>query len=197
MIFKIKRKELQVGTYSVLALVGGISKGSNNKKLYRAVLELRPKELEFESFDISQLPFFSQDIENDPPEVVKKLKEAIKTHSAILFVTPEYNRSMPGVLKNAIDWGSRPFGKGVWDRKITAVMGTSTGNTGAMSAQLQLRQTLLYLNTYVMGQPEFYSNANKMFDKEGRLVDEKSKEHIEKFLQTLVGWIKEHSHRNS
>ncbi len=175
--------------FNILGLVGGISKNSLNKKLFKAAQDLAPDNLKLTDFDISRLPFFNQDIENDPPQSVNELRTAIKESDAILLVTPEYNRSVPGVLKNAIDWGSRPYGHSVWDQKITAVMGASVGNIGTFGAQHHLRQTLAYLNTKTMGQPEFYLNASKAFDDDGKLKDPAIKELIEKYMHSFTRWI--------
>ncbi|MNK07793.1 NADPH azoreductase [compost metagenome] len=177
----------------ILAIVGGISKESINKKLFYAVRSLAPKNMVLEDFDISQLPFFSQDLENDPPEVARKFKERIKEADAVLFITPEYNRSFPGVLKNAIDWGSRPYGQNLWDKKVAGVMGASIGNIGTFGAQHHLRQILAYLNMKTMGQPEFYLNASKCFDGKGQLADEKVKELIQGYWKAFVAWQKDNS----
>jgi chromate reductase len=174
----------------VLCLVGGISKGSLNKRLYRAVKELAPKDLEISDFDISQLPFFSQDIENDAPAVVKDLKKQITEADIVLFVTPEYNHSIPGVLKNAIDWGSRPYPQNSWKDKPAGIIGTSSGATGTYGAQHHLRQVLSALGMFTLPLPEFMMNGSKAFDSEGKLTDEKSKEFLLKYLTAFDAWGK-------
>lgn len=173
----------------ILAMVGGISKNSINKKLFVAMKHHAPLGVKLEYFDISELPFFSQDIEHEPPRKVKEFKELITQSDAVLFITPEYNRSIPGVLKNAIDWASRPYGENLWDKLPAGVMGCSVGNTGTLGSQQHLRQVLGYLNMAVMGQPEFYLNASHVFDEHGTLVDTKTKEHIEKYWDSFVHWI--------
>ena len=173
----------------ILVLIGGISKDSLNQKLFHAVKDLAPKEFSLESFDISQLPFFSQDLEDDHPQKVRDLKGKIEAAQAILFITPEYNRSFPGVLKNAIDWGSRPYGKNSFAHKPAAIMGASAGNIGTFGAQHHLRQVLSCLNLNTMNQPEFYANASKAFDEKGALIDEKAKGLIQKFLTAFQSWI--------
>ncbi len=173
----------------ILALVGGISKGSINKKLFSAVQNLASQKMKFENFEISGLPFFSQDLEMDPPKIVLDFKAKIMSSQAILFVSPEYNRSFPGVLKNAMDWGSRPYGKNSWEHKPTGIMGASIGNIGTFGAQSHLRQVVSYLNMPLMAQPEFYLNASKAFDEGGKLVDEKTKEFILKYLNAFEAWI--------
>jgi chromate reductase len=174
----------------ILILVGGISRDSLNKKLFNAVQEMAPKAFETMSFDISKIPFFSQDIENDPPDVVTEFKELIRDSDAVLFITPEYNRSFPGVLKNAIDWGSRPYGQNLWDKKPAGVMGATISSVGTFGAQHHLRQVLAYLNLSVMGQPEFYFTNRNSFDDSGRLQDKKTREHIENYWEALTEWIK-------
>lgn len=170
----------------VLALVGGISRDSLNKKLFRAMKEHAPKGFELEAFDISLLPFFSQDIEKDAPDVVHDLKKRIEECDLVLLITPEYNRSMPGVLKNAIDWGSRPPNSNSWEHKKGAIVGASSGNIGTFGAQSHLRQVMAHLNVQMMCQPEFYLNGSKAFDENGKLVEERTKEFIGKFWKAFA-----------
>jgi NAD(P)H-dependent FMN reductase len=174
----------------ILTLVGGISRDSLNKKLFNAVKDLAPKEYEITSFDISKIPFFSQDIENDPPDIVTEFKELIRESDAALFITPEYNRSFPGVLKNAIDWGSRPYGQNLWDKKPAGVMGATISSVGTFGAQHHLRQVLAYLNLSVMGQPEFYFTNKNSFDESGKLQDEKTRGFIRDYWEAFSEWIK-------
>ncbi len=169
-------------TFRVFTLIGGISRDSLNKRFYNAIEELRPEGFEFETFDISKLPFYSQDLENDPPDIVTEFKDKIREADGILFITPEYNRSLPGVLKNAIDWGSRPYGMSLWDKKTAAVIGASPGNIGTFGAQHHLRQILAYLNMHVLAQPEFYFNATAAFDENNVLVNEKTKHLLTKYF---------------
>jgi NAD(P)H-dependent FMN reductase len=166
----------------ILALVGGISRNSLNKRFYNSILELSPAGFSFETFDISKLPFYSQDLEMDPPDIVSEYKDKIREAQAVLLISPEYNRSFPGVLKNAIDWGSRPYGMNLWEKKPAAVMGASAGNIGTFGAQHHLRQVMAYLNMYVMGQPEFYFNGSEAFDGKGKLINEKTKQLLTKYF---------------
>ncbi|MGE0207460.1 MAG: NADPH-dependent FMN reductase [Candidatus Babeliales bacterium] len=175
----------------ILTLVGGISINSINKKLYKNILQLDHQDMNLESFDISKLPYFSQDIENEPPDIVEEFKDEIRNCDATLFITPEYNRSFPGVLKNAIDWGSRPYGKNLWDKKIAAIMGASIGNIGTFGAQHHLRQVFAYLNMYVMPQPEFYFNYTQALDSVGNFTKE-ANEIIQNFLNSFQDWIDYH-----
>ena len=168
-----------------LTLIGGISRDSLNKRFFSAIQQLEIDAFEFNVFDISRLPFFSQDLENDPPDYVTGYKERIRECDALLIVTPEYNRSVPGVLKNAIDWGSRPYGQNLWDKKPAAIMGASIGNIGTFGAQHHLRQMFAYLNMHVMGQPEFYFNASNAFDEGGKLANESTIEFVKKFFDAF------------
>lgn len=173
----------------ILGIVGGISKGSLNKKLFKAVQKLKPEGLDLEDFDISQLPFFSQDLEKDAPSIVLDFKKKIQEADAILIVTPEYNHSVPGVLKNAIDWASRPPGQSVWANKWTGIMGASAGNSGTYGAQQHLRLILSTLDVRVMRKPEFLMNGSKAFDDNGNLIDAKSEEFIKKYWTAFSAWI--------
>lgn len=174
----------------VLVMKGGISQDSLNKKLFAAMKKLAPQGVELTDYPLEKLPFFSQDLEGDLPEPVLEFKKMVKGADAVLFITPEYNRSIPGVLKNAIDWASRPYGKSEWDKKPAAVMGASVGNIGTFGAQHHLRQVLAYLNMPTMGQPEFYLNASKSFDEKGQLSDAKTQEHIEKYWKSFFEFAK-------
>jgi chromate reductase len=169
--------------------VGGISRGSLNKKFFHSLEILSPEGFDFETFDISRLPFYSQDLENDPPDIVSEFKEKIREAEAVLFITPEYNRSFPGVLKNAIDWGSRPYGMNLWQKKPVAVTGASPGNIGTFGAQHHLRQVFAYLDMLVMGQPEFYFNAHNGFNDKGELANASTKTFAEKFFKTFREFI--------
>lgn len=176
-------------TPRILTLVGGISQGSINKKLFQVVQELAGDEVEFMLPQIAKLPFFSQDLENDPPDLVTAYKDQIRHADAVLFVTPEYNRSLPGVLKNAIDWGSRPYGQNLWERMPAGIMGASVGNIGTFGAQHHLRQILSYLNMLVMNQPEFYLNFSKGFDENGKLSNQHTREFIQHYWNSFLEWV--------
>ncbi|WPU66969.1 NADPH-dependent FMN reductase [Peredibacter starrii] len=173
-----------------LTLVGGISRNSLNKKYFRSIQELSIPHFEFETFDISKLPFFSQDLEMDPPDIVSEFKDLIREAQAVLFISPEYNRSFPGVLKNAIDWGSRPYGQNLWNRKPAALLGASPGAIGTFGAQHHLRQVMAYLNMSVLGQPEMYFNASHAFDEQDRLTNEKTKELLLQYFAAFEEWIR-------
>lgn len=174
-------------TLNVLTLIGGISENSINRRLYNELLKHNPTNLSSRTFDISQLPFFSQDIENNPPQVVAQFLNAIKEADAILFITPEYNRSFPGVLKNAIDWGSRPPGQNLWSTKPAGIMGASGGKMGTFGAQQHLRNVCSFLNMYVMPQPEFYFDASTSLDENG--IINGAERYIERYLTAFEKWI--------
>ncbi|SMC19570.1 NAD(P)H-dependent FMN reductase [Andreprevotia lacus DSM 23236] len=172
----------------VLAIVGGISSNSINQSVFRALQKLAPAGYELSQFDISTLPFFSQDLENDPPAVVKLLREQVAAADAILFITPEYNRSIPGVLKNAIDWASRPYGQSKWDCKTAAVLGASIGNIGTFGAQHHLRQVLAYLNLRVLGQPEAYLNVSQSLEN-GEITAQPTLDYLASYWKAFTAWI--------
>jgi NAD(P)H-dependent FMN reductase len=176
-------------TMKVLVVVGGLSRNSLNRKLCLAAEQLAPDDFTFEEFNIANLPFFNQDLEEALPEMVVEFKQKLKECDAVLIVTPEYNHSIPAVIKNAIDWGSRPYGLNLWEHKIIALMGASIGNIGTYGAQQHLRAILSYLNAYTMEQPEFYLNGSKVFDNEGHLIDEKTSEKIKSFWQHFENWV--------
>ncbi len=174
---------------NILGIVGSLRKGSYNKALLRAAIELAPVNTEIEIVEINDLPLYNQDLENPLPLVVVELKEKIKNSDAIILVTPEYNYSVSGVLKNVLDWGSRPYGNNSFDGKPTAIMGASPGMLGTARAQYHLRQILQSLNMYTLNRPEvMVSNAAKKFDESLRLIDEPTREKVKQQLEALVIW---------
>lgn len=177
------------GKVRILGIAGSLRKASFNKALLRAAVELAPKDAEMETFDIEGIPPYNQDLEGQPPERVKELKRKIREADAILFVTPEYNYSIPGVLKNAIDWASRPYGDNAWQGKPVAVAGASVGMLGTGRAQYHLRQCFVFLDMHAMNQPEVMVPfvADKV-DAGGRLTDEKTRQKIGDLLAALVKW---------
>ena len=172
---------------NILGIAGSLREGSYNRAALRAAQTLAPEGVTIETFDIKGLPGFSQDDETNPPAQVVELKQRIRDADAILFVTPEYNYSVPGVLKNAIDWASRPYGDSAWSRKPVAIMGASVGALGTARAQYHLRQMFVFLNMYAVNQPEvMISQAHKHFDAEGNLTDDTAKKLIRQLLEELV-----------
>jgi chromate reductase len=175
----------------ILGIAGSLRRDSYNRATLRAAQELSPQSARIDVFEIDGLPGFSQDEEGNPPAKVTELKKAIRAADAILFVTPEYNYSVPGVLKNAIDWASRPYGDSAWAGKPVAIMGASIGMMGTARAQYHLRQMFVFLNMFPVNQPEvMISNAAKRFDEKGNLTDETSRKLIGQLLEELVKWTK-------
>lgn len=174
----------------VLGIAGSLRKDSFNKSLLRAAAKLVPDGLEIEIVDIAEIPLFNQDLEANLPEVVKDFKIKIEAADAILFVTPEYNYSIPGVLKNAIDWASRPYGQNSFEGKPVAIMGASGGMSGTIRAQIALRQTFGFLDVRDMKKPEVYvTTASTKFSADGKLIDSDTRDHVEKFLVAFNEWI--------
>lgn len=175
----------------ILGIAGSLRRQSYNRAALRAAIGLVPEGASIEIFEIDGLPGFSEDEEQNPPAKVLEMKKKIREADAILFVTPEYNYSVPGVLKNAIDWASRPYGDSAWSGKPAAIMGASIGAIGTARAQYHLRQMMVFLNMYPINQPEvMISNASKRFDSEGNLMDETTKDFIRQLLQNLVDWTR-------
>jgi chromate reductase len=175
----------------ILGIAGSLRRDSYNRAALRTATTLVPEGAILETFALDGIPVFNQDEEQNPPAKVGELKRRIREADAILFVTPEYNYSVPGVLKNAIDWASRPYGDSAWNGKPAAIMGASLGAIGTARAQYHLRQILVYLNMFPINQPEvMIGNAAARFDKEGNLTDETTKEFICQLLQHLVEWTR-------
>ncbi|MEM1581057.1 MAG: NAD(P)H-dependent oxidoreductase [Candidatus Bathyarchaeia archaeon] len=171
----------------IVGFAGSVRKSSYNKMLLRAALELLPKNTKIEILDLHGLPLFNQDLEYDMPEAVKQFKNKIRKADALLIATPEYNSSIPGVLKNALDWASRPLGDNSLDGKPVAIMSASIGMLGGARAQTHLRQILASLNAYVVNRPEvIVSFANEKFDADGNLMDERAKTYIRQLLENLA-----------
>ncbi|MEM2029534.1 MAG: NAD(P)H-dependent oxidoreductase [Candidatus Bathyarchaeia archaeon] len=171
----------------IVGFAGSLRKSSYNRMLLRAALNLLPKDAKLEILDLEGLPLFNQDLEYDMPETVKRFKSKIKEADALLIATPEYNSSIPGVLKNALDWVSRPYEDNSPDGKPVAIMSASIGMLGGARAQTHLRQILSSLNAYVVNKPEVVVNfANEKFDAESKLKDERAKAYIRQLLENLV-----------
>jgi len=174
---------------SILGFAGSLRKDSYNKALLRAALGLLPKGARLEVFDLEGIPPFNQDFETNPPPIVKEFKAKIKAADAILIATPEYNYSIPGVLKNAIDWASRPHGDNVFEGKPVAVMSASIGMLGGARAQYHLRQSFVYLDMYPVNKPEvIVTFAPQKIDEKGNLTDETARKLIRELLENLVKW---------
>jgi chromate reductase len=174
---------------AILGFAGSLRKNSFNKSLMRAAVELCPENAKIEVFDLEGIPPLNQDFENQPPEKVRDFKEKIKAADAILIATPEYNYSIPGVLKNAIDWASRPYSDNAFDSKPVAIISASIGRLGGSRSQYHLRQTFVTLNMYPINDPEvIVSHAQEKIDKDGKLTDEKTRKEIRELLESLIAW---------
>jgi chromate reductase, NAD(P)H dehydrogenase (quinone) len=175
---------------TILGFAGSLRAHSYNKSLLRAAAKLKPSEdANLEIFDIDGIPAFNQDTENNMPEKVKDFKSKIREADAILIATPEYNYSVPGVLKNAIDWASRPYGDNPFDGKPVAIMSASIGMLGGARAQYHLRQIFVFLNMYPINEPEvIVTFAQNKFDDNGNLIDENTQIFVKQLLQNLVNW---------
>jgi chromate reductase len=177
----------------VCGIAGSLRKASYNRALLRAAQDLAPEGMEIRIFDrIGDLPHYNEDVERQgDPEPVQALKRAIAEADALLLVTPEYNQGVPGVLKNAVDWASRPARGSVLAKKPTAIMGASIASTGSARAQSQLRQDLVFSDVPVLVQPEILVyRAQEKFDAEGRLTDAKTREYVGKLLVGLADWTR-------
>jgi chromate reductase len=172
-------------------LVGSLRKASFNRMLASALISLAPSSMKLETIEIGQLPFYNQDIEIDPPPAPwTAFRQRVKAADAVLFVTAEYNRSVPAVLKNALDVGSRPYGASVWDRKPGAIVSSSPGAIGAFGANHHLRQSLVFLNMPTLQQPEAYvGHVDKLFDEDGKLTSDGTRKFLQEFMQAFVNWI--------
>lgn len=173
----------------ILGIAGSLRKGSYNRAALRAAQKLVPNNARLEIFELDGIPPFNQDLEMQPPQAVSELKSKVRSADAILFVTPEYNYSVSGVLKNAIDWGSRPYGDSAWEGKPAAIMGASMGMMGTVRAQYHLRQMFVFLNMYALNRPEvMIPRAADKFDAQGNLIDNDTRERIREILSALVVW---------
>ena len=177
-------------TRKIAVLVGSLRKGSFNRKIADALAALAPGSLSFELVEIGDLPFYNQDIETDaPPPAWTRFRAAIKGADAVLFVTPEYNRSVPAVLKNAIDVGSRPYGANAWQGKPAAVISSSMGAIGGFGANHHLRQSLAPLGAPILPQEAYLSAAHELFDDAGALKNETTREFLAAFAAKFAVWI--------
>ena len=174
----------------VLGFAGSLRAGSYNGALLRSAQEMAPAGLAIEIYESIDLPLFNEDIEaQGDPEPVAAFKMAIAEADAVLIATPEYNYGVPGVLKNAIDWASRPPGRGPLDGKLAAIIGASVGTVGSARAQQQLRQVFAFTNTLAMLQPEvLVGRAHQKFDRDGHLSDEATRTFLRQYLETFHGW---------
>jgi len=179
--------------YRIAVIVGSLRKDSLNRMMANAVVKLAPPDFSFEQSQIGDLPLYNQDDDANQAESVKRLKAEIAASQGLLFVTAEYNRSIPGVLKNAIDNASRPYGQSAWAGKPAGVMGVSVGPIGTAAAQQHLRNVLAYLDVRTLGQPEAYIHAKEgLFDEAGD-IGAGSRKFLQKWMDQYVAWVKKHA----
>jgi chromate reductase len=181
--------------YTIAVFVGSLRRDSFNRKLAHAMALLAPTDFTFEQSQIDDLPLYNQDDDDEPVAPVRRLKAEIKKAHGLMFITPEYNRSMPGVLKNAIDHASRPYGQSAWAGKPAGVLGVSVGAVGTALAQQHLRNVLAYLDVPTLGQPEAFIQAKDgLFDASGR-IGEGSRSFMQGWMDQYVDWIKRHTEK--
>jgi len=178
----------------IVVIVGSLRKESFNRKMANALRELAPASLKLEIVEIGQLQLYNQDLDVDPPAAWREFRARIKKADGVLFITPEYNRSIPAPLKNAIDVGSRPYGQSAWDKKPCAVVSVSPGAIGAFGANHALRQSFVFLNMPAMQQPEAYiGGADKLFDASGNIANDGTRGFLTKFLDAYAAWVEKHA----
>jgi chromate reductase, NAD(P)H dehydrogenase (quinone) len=186
-------KDIVMSKYKIAVVVGSLRKDSCNRKLASAIEKLAPSEFSFKQVQISDLPLYNQDDDANQAESVKRLKSEIKAAQGLLFVTAEYNRSIPGVLKNAIDHASRPYGQNAWEGKPAGVLGASIGTMGTAMAQQHLRNVLAYLDVPTLGQPEAFIHAKDgLFDEAGN-IGAGSRQFLQNWMDRYVSWVKKHA----
>lgn len=174
-------------------IIGSLRKDSFNRKIACTLMDLAPKSLDMKIIEIGKLPFFNQDEEATPPQAWVQFREEIKLLDGFILITPEYNRSVPAVLKNALDVGSRPYGANLWNGKPCAIISSSIGAIGGFGANHHLRQSMVFLNAPCMQQPEAYlSFVDKLFDDKGNMNNEGTKKFLNQFMQTFLTWVQTH-----
>ena len=182
-----------MGQYNIAVIVGSLRKDSFNRKLATALARLAPADFRFTQVRLDDLPLYNQDDDGQQAASVLRLKGEIKAAQGLLFVTPEYNRSIPGVLKNAIDHASRPYGQSAWAGKPAGVIGASVGAIGTAMAQQHLRNVLAYLDVPTLGQPEAFIHAKEgLFDDAGNMGSG-SKDFLQAWMDAYVAWVKRHA----
>ena len=180
--------------YQIAVIVGSIRRDSINRKLADAVVRLAPPEFAFKQVQISDLPPYNQDDDTNQSQPVKRMKEELNTAQGFLFVTPEYNRSISGVLKNAIDTASRPYGQNSWSGKPAGILGASPGAMGTALAQQHLRNVLAHLDVPTLGQPEaFVQIKDGVFDDASNFANPETKKFLQRWMDRYVDWVKKHA----
>jgi chromate reductase len=186
-----KQRGFRVSQYKIALVTGSLRRGSFNRQLGKAVARLAPPEFSFHDIRIDDLPLYNQDDDSTPAATVQRLREEVRASDGIVFVTPEYNRSVPGVLKNAIDHASRPYGQSVWAGKPAGILGASVGAPGSSMAQQHLRNILAYLDVPTLGQPEVFLQVNEeFFDGEGNIANTGTRAFLQGWMDRYVSWVK-------
>jgi len=183
-------------THTIAVLVGSLRKASFSRALAQALIRIAPENLTFEIVEIGDLPLYNQDFDDEkrPPAAWTAFRDKVRPFDGVLFVTPEYNRSVPGVLKNAIDVGSRPYGQSVWDKKPCAIVSNSPGAVGGFGANHHLRQSLVFLNMPMLNQPEAYiAKSNTLVDEAYDIKDEGTRTFLRGLMETFARWVERHS----
>lgn len=179
--------------FNIIVIIGSLRKESINKKLVHALDKLNHPLLKFNIIDLNEIPIYNQDNETNMPAAVVNLKKEVENSDGVLFVTPEYNRSIPGMLKNIIDWGTRPYGKNSWAKKPTGIIGMSVGTIGTAVAQSHLRSILVGLEASVLGQPEIYLVYKPdMFDDKNTITNEDTKKFLQGYLDKFSAWVQKY-----
>lgn len=176
----------------IAIIVGSLRKDSLNRKMAHALIALAPASLKLQIIEIGDLPLYNQDFDDEGkvPKTWMHFREQMKTCQGVLFITPEYNRSIPGVLKNAIDVGSRPYGQSIWSKKPGAVISVSPGAIGGFGANQHLRQTFVFLDIPTLQQPEAYiGQAGNLFNAQGNIANEETKKFLHHFIETYANWV--------
>jgi chromate reductase len=181
----------------IAVIVGSLRKDSLNRKMANNLIALAPPPLKLEILEIGQLPLYNQDLDDTPPKAWTDFRERLKSSDGVLFVTPEYNRSVPGTLKNAIDVGSRPYGQSAWKEKPAAVMTVSPGAAGGFGANHHLRQSLVFLDMPTLQQPEAYiGHAGDLFSVDGKIEKESTVKFVRSFLEAYAKWLEHFCERH-
>jgi chromate reductase len=187
---RVNIKTTYMKKYKIAVIVGSLRKESYNLKTAKELIALAPESLSLEILNIADLPMFNEDLEGTPPQEWVTFREQIIATDGVLFLTPEYNRSVPAVLKNAIDVGSRPYGQNSWDGKPAAIVSVSIGGISGFGANHHLRQSLVFVNMHTMAQPEAYiGGAGALFNDEGKLINDSTKEFLNIFMVAFEKWI--------
>lgn len=184
--------------YKIAILVGSLRKESYNLKMAKILMALAPPSLDMQIIDIGQLPLYNEDSDLNPPAAWIAFRKKIQAFDGVIFVTPEYNRSIPAVLKNALDVGSRPYGHSVWDKKPGAVISVSPGAVGGFGANHHIRQCLVFLNVPCMQQPESYlGNVTQFMDEKGQITKEDTRNFLKTYIDTYAQWVETNTQRKS